>query len=670
VAREWTEEEWGAVLEQLRTDGTIHAKEVLFDTDSIRRLLDAASHVIGKPHFASADFDGATFGDETSFDGASFGDGATFRKATFGDRASFNGVTFRDRATFDEAIFGDIAGFYGAAFGDRASFNGVTFGNGARFGETTFGDKVDFYGAAFGNRASFNEASFGQEVGFDGATFGHGAGFYGAAFGNRASFNAVTFGNGARFGETTFGDRATFDGATFGHEASFDWVTFGGGADFYGATFGDWAKFDGATFEDGATFGGATFGDRANFDRAGFKNRARFGEVTFGDWATFGRATFGDGATFRRATFGDQARFYKSIFGKSTVFASVLVMGDLVLNAEFGEASLLDLTAQSVEKSRLILPAGGTIRVRWAKVYLEESAFPQPTILALLPETSCCPAEAIALALSPRTASHPAALPSVMSLRWANLAGLVIGENVSLAACLFEGAHNLDKVRFEGRTEFAHAPTIFGGKGRQALAEEHHWRTMVRKERGWFAAPEWSTGDPKPLRPATIASLYRGLRKGREDSKDEPGAADFYYGEMEMRRFAAGWGAERLLLTAYWLSCGYGLRAWRAFAWLVALLVVGAVLFTSVGFDRSPMRASQPDRVMPSGQLHYATVTPPHTAAVDGLKFAVDTSTSLLHTPSDRPLTWAGSVTELALRFAGPLLLGLALLSLRGRVRR
>jgi hypothetical protein len=53
-----------------------------------------------------------------------------------------------------------------------------------------------------------------------------------------------------------------------------------------------------------------------------------------------------------------------------------------------------------------------------------------------------------------------------------------------------------------------------------------------------------------------------------------------------MRRFAGDWGAERLLLTAYWVSCGYALRAWRALAWLAALLVVGAFLFTTVGFDR------------------------------------------------------------------------------------
>jgi hypothetical protein len=40
------------------------------------------------------------------------------------------------------------------------------------------------------------------------------------------------------------------------------------------------------------------------------------------------------------------------------------------------------------------------------------------------------------------------------------------------------------------------------------------------------------------LPPARLAVLYRQLRKAQEDAKNEPGAADFYYGEMEMRRLA------------------------------------------------------------------------------------------------------------------------------------
>jgi hypothetical protein len=43
---------------------------------------------------------------------------------------------------------------------------------------------------------------------------------------------------------------------------------------------------------------------------------------------------------------------------------------------------------------------------------------------------------------------------------------------------------------------------------------------------------------PEVVQPAQLAGLYRALRKARGGAKDKPGAADFYYGEMEMRRHA------------------------------------------------------------------------------------------------------------------------------------
>jgi hypothetical protein len=39
----------------------------------------------------------------------------------------------------------------------------------------------------------------------------------------------------------------------------------------------------------------------------------------------------------------------------------------------------------------------------------------------------------------------------------------------------------------------------------------------------------YSDDKPEVLSPGAVAVLYRALRKGREDIKDEPGAADFYY---------------------------------------------------------------------------------------------------------------------------------------------
>ena len=155
--------------------------------------------------------------------------------------------------------------------------------------------------------------------------------------------------------------------------------------------------------------------------------------------------------------------------------------------------------------------------------------------------------------------------------------------------------------------------------------------------------------------------MYRALRKGREDVKDEPGAADFYYGEMEMRRLARrpvnpiGAGrigaasrgrVERWILTAYWLVSGYGLRAWRAVAGLAAVTALFAVAFHFVGF------------AVPPRPVSYWT----------SLLYAFRATLSL--TDDQVKLTAWGQLLQGVLRLTGPVLLGLALLALRGRVKR
>ncbi|MER7693383.1 hypothetical protein [Streptomyces sp. NPDC097610] len=73
-----------------------------------------------------------------------------------------------------------------------------------------------------------------------------------------------------------------------------------------------------------------------------------------------------------------------------------------------------------------------------------------------------------------------------------------------------------------------------------------------------------------------LAPVYRALRKAFEDSKNEPGAADFCYGEMEMRRRdrTGTTRAERGLMQGYWALSGYGLRASRALGCLAAAMLV------------------------------------------------------------------------------------------------
>jgi hypothetical protein len=235
--------------------------------------------------------------------------------------------------------------------------------------------------------------------------------------------------------------------------------------------------------------------------------------------------------------------------------------------------------------------------------------------------------------------------------------GLALG-NVDLADCRFAGAHNLDKLRIEADeadTVFGFSPAVAGWERRQVIAEEVAWRTRPDARPGRWERPQWfdNEEEPKPLSPGAVAGLYRALRKSREDAKDEPGAADFYYGEMEMRRHdrgksraKRGWSrglVSRGVLIAYWLVSGYGLRAWRSLAALAAVMAVSAAVFRLWGFT------------------HPATYW-------KSLLFAFRSTLSL--TDAQVNLTAWGGLFQAILRLTGPVLLALTLLALRGRVKR
>jgi hypothetical protein len=203
--------------------------------------------------------------------------------------------------------------------------------------------------------------------------------------------------------------------------------------------------------------------------------------------------------------------------------------------------------------------------------------------------------------------------------------------------------------------------------------------------------------DPVPTA-LEIAGIYRDLRNGLADTKDEPGAGDFYYGEMEMRRLAArgsrhqrndggeakgrrpSW-TESKLLDAYWAVSGYGLRAWRALTALAILLLGCATLLTLPAFAHLPAPPQQVTSVnLATGALRNAPITQPSvktstTTAVPfgtSLEFTATESTTLIRAAGTPLLetTGAGSVLDIALRLLAPLLLGLALLAVRGRTKR
>jgi hypothetical protein len=146
---------------------------------------------------------------------------------------------------------------------------------------------------------------------------------------------------------------------------------------------------------------------------------------------------------------------------------------------------------------------------------------------------------------------------------------------------------------------------------------------------------------------------------------------------MEMRRMATRADPphrfENVLLTAYWAVSGYGLRASRAFLTLLLALSVATVLFATVGFGHTQRTVYVPIRSPIANQpVAYRQTTVPDgkPGFREAAYYSVQSATSLLREPTGEPLTTIGRTVEIALRLLGPLLLGLALLALRGRVKR
>jgi uncharacterized protein YjbI with pentapeptide repeats len=447
-------------------------------------------------------------------------------------------------------------------------------------------------------------------------------------------------------------------------------------ADFSDVTFTEMADFSGAIFMRGADFRRTIFCKFANFRGTNFTERVSFHAARFKGAVEFYEATYPRGAGFSEAKFAKKVNFYEVVFKEDVDFSRTVFMGPASFKrtkfasntwfdgAEFeGKGAPLDLSEAS-----FTLPV--SIVVKTHSIVVDGAEFGAPSIVAGFSQDLNDPG------------------PSVNSLRKANVVNLVMAD-VDLSACRFAGAKNLDQLRLQGticfpvppvgwKVGWAFPPT-WRWTCRRTLAEEHHWRQGQPKGESWYPTAYHPRGldDVKLVEPADIARLYRALRKGLEDAKDEPGAADFYYGEMEMRRHDNGtpW-IECQILRAYWLLAGYGLRASRALGWLLAVLVLATMLLAWTGL--APARPTGPMVGTISGVPPYQTVrleqavpAARHRSFPDRLGTAalVATEGAVFRT-SEQELTYKGKLIQTTLRFVGPVLLGLALLSVRGRVKR
>jgi uncharacterized protein YjbI with pentapeptide repeats len=391
------------------------------------------------------------------------------------------------------------------------------------------------------------------------------------------------------------------------------------------------------------------------FDGATFSNNAWFGDATFSRSAEFGGATFTRDVRFRKATFSGGAVL--RCRATEIDVGGAQIAGELTIEA----------VARRIQAQRLRGPGQVMLRVRAAEIDLSGAACSGPvTVHTLYDPINELAGEQVGNADPKADADLPRA--SVVSLRGADLDQLVLTD-VDLRRCLFAGMRGIEKIRLDGRCTFARASR----GSRQVLAEESRWRAnrSARRHTVWTRTPE-PAGIEEVTR-ARLEVIYRQLRAAVEGAKNEPGAADFYYGEMEMRRLdrTAPW-PERAIVTAYWLLSGYGLRATRSITALLVMIGVATAGFAQFGFAPSTTVSYRP---LP----HPAGTTPTYTEAdisgpkpgwATALYHSIDSTTSLLHAPGTETLTPTGRAIEITLRLLGPLLLGLAILAVRGRVKR
>ncbi|MFC7994348.1 pentapeptide repeat-containing protein, partial [Streptomyces pilosus] len=385
-------------------------------------------------------------------------------------------------------------------------------------------------------------------------------------------------------------------------------------------------------------------------------------------------------ARFDGALFPANAWFQGATFSVLSLFGPLVCAGQIDLSgAVFEKPVTMEIAAREVRCERARWESTATLRLRCMTVDLSDAVLSSPVAVTAhsAPFTS---RSGTTVDESPLAGTDCGV--RVISLRGVDAAQLVLTDT-DLTDCRFIGAFHLDRLRLEGSCTFASPPEGWRWTRRRVLAEEHHWRASVTTNappppRGWQPAPNQA---PIPD-PDEVASVYRGLRKATEDAKNEPDAADFYYGEMEMRRHDCDrpWG-ERALLGLYWAVSGYGLRASRALIGLLVTMWLTVVLLILVGLPSQPRVQKTAGTLTTSGTVSLTTRgAVPSGEAPDqwadrfgwwrAERAARTAVNSVIFRSAGQGLTVPGTYIEMTSRLVEPVLLALALLAVRGRIKR
>ena len=130
--------------------------------------------------------------------------------------------------------------------------------------------------------------------------------------------------------------------------------------------------------------------------------------------------------------------------------------------------------------------------------------------------------------------------------------------------------------------------------------------------------------------------------------------------------------------SAYWLLSGYGLRASRALGWLAAAMLITITLMMGFGLPQESPKQEATGTVPPGGGKVTFEIEKDDPQNPTGDRFTGErfekalnaTLNSVVFRSSGRDLTTAGTYIEMTSRFLEPTLLALAVLAIRGRIKR
>ncbi|WP_214409031.1 pentapeptide repeat-containing protein [Sphaerisporangium fuscum] len=397
----------------------------------------------------------------------------------------------------------------------------------------------------------------------------------------RARFDLALFTGPARFGEVVFAGDATFDHARFDRLASFFGTRFTRNASFRDVRFSREFSMHGSRVRGHGAFDHVLFGSDALFGEARFGRDASFRAAEFHGFAAFDAAMFDGDAVFRGTRFRRAVSCRRTVFAGTAGFGGARFHGAVYLTqARVGRRlALTDVQALGPVE---IDTSGCPLDLRGARLSGRLSARMADVDVDLRDAVLAGPAALTRRAGRVRVTSLDRLDAAALTLTGIDLSTCGLGrlrhpESLTLSECVFAATPHGVRLGLGW-------PPIRWWTARRVLADEHAWR-------GWSVRPE------QPLDAGRVAHLYERLRQAVDDKKI---AADFAFGAMDMRRLASERGRMRLLLSIYWLACGYGLRMGRTLGWLALLtaVVAGVVYWSSDGHpSRRPVSHRSPHPV-------------------------------------------------------------------------